>query len=126
MQPTKTQPGELLKLAALQIIFTIVFTLGIYYCFDAREALSALFGGVIAAIGSCYSAGRLFTTKQDAVAAEILARFYISVVLKIVFTLIMMGICLVVIKVSVLPFIIAYLIAAVIVNLLILLLPTPR
>ena len=52
-----------------------------------------------------------------------LARFYASVVLKIVFTLAMMVICITVLKVSLLPFIIAYLIAAVIVNWLMLLVP---
>ena len=74
-------------------------------------------------IGSLYSAGRLFTTKQGASASERLARFYASVVLKIIFTLAMMVICITVLKVSLLPFIIAYLIAAVIVNWLMLLVP---
>jgi len=123
MQASKTQPGTLLKLALLQAIGTIVFSIAILICFDAFEALSALFGGVIAIIGSLYSAGRLFTTKQDAVAAEILVRFYVSVILKIIFTLAMMSICLIVIKVSILPFIIAYLLAAMVVNLLMLLVP---
>ena len=94
-----------------------------FICFDAREALSALFGGVIAIIGSLYSAGRLFSTKHDAVAAEMLVRFYVSVILKIIFTLVMMTICLIILKVSLLPFIIAYLLAAVVVNLLMLLVP---
>ncbi len=123
MQVSKTQPSVLLKLALLQTVGTAVFSIAMLYCFDAREALSALFGGAIAIIGSLYSAGRLFTTKQDAAAAEILVRFYVSVILKIVFTLAMMAICLVVLKVSLLPFIIAYLLAAVVVNLLMLLVP---
>jgi len=123
MQVSKTQPGVLLKLALLQTVSTAVFSIALFYCFDAREALSALFGGAIAIIGSLYSAGRLFTTKQDAIAAEILVRFYVSVILKIIFTLAMMAICLIVIKVSVLPFIIAYLLAAMVVNLLMLLVP---
>lgn len=123
MLPTKTQPSVMLKLAAMQAISTLIFALGVYYCFDAREALSAVFGGCIAIVGSLYSAGRLFTTKQDANAAEILLRFYISVVLKIIFTLALMALCMIVLKVSMLPFIVSYLIAAVIVNLLVLLIP---
>ncbi len=123
MQVSKTQPGVLLKLALLQIVGTAVFSIAMLVCFDAREALSALFGGAIAVVGSLYSAGRLFTTKQNAVAAEILARFYVSVILKIIFTLAMMVICLIVIKVSILPFIIAFLLAAVVANLLMLLVP---
>lgn len=123
MRMSKTQPGVLLKLALLQAVGTAVFSMAMLYCFDAREALSALFGGAIAIIGSLYSAGRLFTSKPDAIAAEMLIRFYVSVVLKIVFTLAMMVICLVVLKVSLLPFIIAYLLAAVVVNLLMLLVP---
>jgi len=124
MQVSKTQPGVLLKLALFQAFGTAIFSLAMLVCFDRFEAVSALFGGVIAIIGSVYSAGRLFTTKQEAVAAEILVRFYVSVVLKIIFTLVMMAICLIIIKVSVLPFIIAYLLAAVVVNLLMLLVPS--
>ena len=124
MQTSKTQPSVMLRLAVMQLVSTVIFALGMYYWFDAREALSALFGGAIAVIGSVYSAGRLFTTKQDASAAETLLRFYISVVLKIIFTLALMVVCMIVLKVSMLPFIISYLIAAVIVNLLVLLLPS--
>jgi F0F1-type ATP synthase assembly protein I len=124
MQPSKTQPSVLLKLALLQLFGTAVFSIAMLICFDAREALSALFGGVIAVIGSLYSAGRLFSAKPNAVAAEILIRFYVSVVLKFIFTLAMMAICLIVLKVSLLPFIIAYLISAVIINCLVLLVPS--
>jgi F0F1-type ATP synthase assembly protein I len=123
MQTSKAQPGVLLKLALLQLFGTAVFSIAMLVCFDAREALSALFGGAIATIGSLYSAGRLFFTKQEAVAAEMLIRFYVSVVLKFIFTLAMMAICLIVLKVSLLPFIIAYLLAAVIINWLVLLVP---
>ena len=124
MQASKTQPSVMLRLAFMQLVSTVIFALGLYYWFDAREALSAVFGGVIAVIGSLYSAGRLFTTKQDASAAETLLRFYVSVVLKIIFTLVLMVVCMIVLRVSMLPFIISYLIAAVIVNLLVLLLPS--
>ena len=123
MKASKTQPRVLLKLALLQSVSTVVFSLAMLYCFDLFEALSALLGGAIATIGSLYSAGRLFSTKQNANATEILVRFYISVILKIVFILTMMAICLIVLKVSLLPFIIAYLLAAVVVNLLMLLVP---
>lgn len=124
MQPSKTQPAVLLKLALFQLLGTVVFSVVMLACFDAREALSALFGGAIAIIGSLYSAGRLFSTKQNAVAAEMLIRFYVSVVLKFIFTLAMMVICLIVLKVSLLPFIIAYLISAVVINWLVLLVPS--
>jgi len=120
---SQTKPGAMLKLASLQAIGTVVFSLGLYYCFDTREALSALFGGLIATVMSLFMAGRLFasyriSTLRDVPPGEALIRFYISAVLKILFTLAMMGICIIVIGVSILPFIIAYLIAAVIVNIL--------
>ena len=67
-------------------------------------------------LASVFFAGRLFTTKQDAAAEEMLVRFYISVALKAVFTLAMMAICVVFLKVSMLPFIIAFMLAAVVVN----------
>jgi F0F1-type ATP synthase assembly protein I len=124
MQASKSQPSVLLTLALMQLFGTVVFSIAMLVCFDAREALSALFGGGIAIIGSLYSAGRLFFTKQDAVAAEMLIRFYVSVVLKFIFTLAMMAICLIVLKVSLLPFIIAYLISAIVVNWLVLLVPS--
>ncbi|MFT6724343.1 MAG: F0F1-type ATP synthase assembly protein I [Arenicella sp.] len=123
MQTSKTQPGALFKLALLQLLGTAIFTITMLVCFDAHEALSAFFGGVIAMIGSLYSAGRLFFSRQDAVAAEILVRFYVSVVLKFIFTLAMMAICLIVLKVSLLPFIVAYMLAAVVMNWLVLLVP---
>lgn len=124
MPVSKKQPGLLVNLALLQAVATIVFSIVIYACFDLREGLSAAFGGSIAMFGSLYSAGRLFTTKQDASPTEMLARFYASIVLKVIFTLAMMVICITVVKVSLLPFIIAYLIAAVIVNWLALLVPS--
>ena len=118
----QTNPGAMLKLASLQAIGTVVFSLGLYYCFDAREALSGLFGGLTATVMSLFMAGRLFASYRisrlrDVPPGETLLRFYLSVVLKILFTLAMMGIFIVVIEVSILPFIIAYLIAAIIVNL---------
>lgn len=121
---SKSKPSLVLKLAFLQFIGTVVFSLILLYCFDTREALSAFFGGLIAAIASIFFASRLFTTKNDAQATEMLVRFYFSVTFKMLFTLVMMAICIIVIKVSMLPFIIAYLLAAVIMNLVFLLVPT--
>lgn len=117
----KSKPGLVVKLALLQMLGTVVFSLVLYYCFDTREALSALFGGLIAVGASLFFAGRLFATKHDAQAQEILFRFYFSVAFKVIFTLAMMAICIVVMKVSILPFIISYLIAALLVNWLFLL-----
>ena len=116
MEPTKTEPKVLLKLALMQLVGTVIFSAALWFMFDAREGLSAFFGGFIATFGSIYSAGRLFTTNQDTEAVDSLRRFYASIVIKIVFTLVMVAICVIVIKVSFLPFIIAYLIAAVVVN----------
>ncbi len=118
---SKSKPGAVLKLALLQLVGTAFFSLVMFYCFDTREALSALFGGLIAVLASVFFAGRLFTTKQTAAAEEMLVRFYFSVALKVLFTLAMMAICIIVIKVSMLPFIIAYLLAAIIINWLFLL-----
>ena len=123
---TKSQPSAVLRLAFLQMLGTIVFSLVLYYCFDMREALSGLFGGLIAALASAFFAGRLFATKQDVQAEEMLVRFYISVMLKVIFTLAMMAISIIVIEVSILPFIIAYLLAAVVINWLALLIPDPE
>lgn len=118
MEPTKTEPKVLLKLALIQLIFTLSFATLMWLWFDQREALSALFGGLIALFGSVYSAGRLFTIHQNIEAVDSLRRFYASIIIKIVFTLVMMAICIIVINVSFLPFIIAYLIAAVVANVL--------
>jgi len=113
---SQSKPSEVLKLALLQFVGTFFFSLVLFYCFDTREALSALFGGSIAVLASIFFAGRLYTTKDNAVAEEILVRFYFSVALKVLFTLAMMAICIIVLKVSMLPFIIAYLIAAAVIN----------
>ncbi|GAA6136789.1 hypothetical protein NBRC116583_05360 [Arenicella sp. 4NH20-0111] len=119
----ETNHGAMFRLAALQAFGTMVFALSMYYCFDLREALSAFFGGLVATTMSLFMATRLFgayriSLLREVAAGEALIRFYISVVLKMIFTLAMMTIFIVVIEVSILPFIIAYLIAAVIVNLL--------
>lgn len=123
MVSTKNRPQDLLRLALLQFVGTVVFSLSLYLCFDFREAASAFLGGLIATLASGFSAWQLYRAGQDLQAAEMLVRFYIAVVLKIVFSLAMMAICIIVMKVSMLPFIIAYLLAAVIVNWLVLLLP---
>ena len=120
---SKSKPGVILKLALLQFVGIVFFSLVLYYCFDTREALSAFLGGLIAVLASIFSAGRLYSTKHNAVAEEMLVRFYFSVALKVLFTLAMMAICVIVLKVSMLPFIIAYLLAAVIINWLFLLIP---
>lgn len=121
-----SNPKAMLKLAGLQAFFTLVFSLGLWFCFDLREALSALFGGLVAASMTFFMAWRLFAShrisKLRAVEpGETLIRFYISAVLKIVFTLAMMVMFIVVIEVSILPFILAYLVAAILVNMLFLL-----
>ena len=120
---SKSKPVVILKLAFLQFVGVVFFSLVLYYCFDTREALSAFLGGLIAVLASIFSAGRLYSTKHNAVAEEMLVRFYFSVALKVLFTLAMMAICVIVLKVSMLPFIIAYLLAAVIINWLFLLIP---
>ena len=118
---SKPKPKVVFKLALLQLFGTVVFSLALYYCFDKREALSALFGGLVAVLANLFFATRLFASKRDLQAGEVLVRFYLSEALKVAFTLMMMSIFIIVIKVSMLPFIIAYLIAAVIVNWLFLL-----
>ena len=131
----KSEPKVILKLALLQAICTATFSMVLYFCFDTREAISALLGGLIAALASLFFAGRLFSSKltskqvrskqvstdQDLAAGEMLVRFYFSVALKALLTLALMSICIIVLKVSILPFIVSYLLAAVIVNWLFLL-----
>ena len=120
---SQRKSGMIVKLALLQAVGTVVLSGVVYYCFDAREALSALFGGLIAALTSLYMAGRLFTSKDNRPAEEMLARFYASIVLKALLTIVMMAICIIVMKVSVLPFIVAYFVAAGIINWFFLLIP---
>ena len=97
---SQRKSGMIVKLALLQAVGTITFSAVIYYCFDAREAMSALLGGFIAAVSSFYMAGRLFTSKDNRPPEEMLARFYASVVLKAVLTIIMMAVCITIMKVS--------------------------
>jgi len=119
---SQARPGLIAKLALLQLLATIVLSLVFCIVFDTRVAVSALFGGLIAALTTLYMAGRLFATRNLVQAPQILVRFYSSVVLKVLFTLLMMAVCIVLIKVSIVPFIVAYLVAAVAVNWLFLLL----
>jgi len=41
---SQRKSGMIVKLALLQAVGTITFSAVIYYCFDAREAMSALLG----------------------------------------------------------------------------------
>lgn len=121
LEGSELRPSAMAKLAALQFVSTAFFAAGMWFCFDAHAAVSAIFGGLIAVMMSLFMSMRLLSTKRvttlrEMSAQESLIRFYISVVLKIVFTLVMMAICIIVIKVSILPFIIAFSLAAVIVN----------
>lgn len=120
---SKSRPGLIVKLALWQSLATVVLSLVLYVCIDTRVAVSAFCGGLVAVLTSLYMASRLFAARKGLQAPEMLVRFYSSVVLKVLFTLAMMTICMVVIKVSIVPFIIAYLVAAVIINLLFLLVP---
>ncbi len=123
--------SAMLQLALMQMISTLVFSGVMFYCFGVADALSAFFGGLIAVLMSVFMATRMFTTHRlasvrEMTAGERLQRFYAAAILKVLFTLLMMGILIAVIKVSMLPFIIAYLIAAVVVNLVFLLFDASR
>ena len=127
------EKGVVLKLAAVQAFGTIIFALAMLYCFDSRQALSALLGGLIAVLANLLFALQNYLQKvknkksslivnSDFIAKQLLFNFYWSETLKVVFTLAMLGICIAVLKVSMLPFIIAYAFAALIINWLYLLL----
>ena len=118
---TKAKPSVVLKLALLQFLVTLVISILVWLVFNQHQAWSALLGGLIAALANLFFAGRLFVTQADLQATQILRRFYRSVSMKVLFTLTMFAICIIVIKVSILPFIITYFVAAMIVNWLFLL-----
>lgn len=121
---SRSRPDLIAKLAVTQLLVTIVLGVVLYFSTDLLNALSALAGGIIAAAANLYMALRMWSGKRNQPAPEMLARFYTSVVLKVLFTLSMMVISIIVIKVSIAPFIISYLMVAVAVNLLFLLVPT--
>ena len=96
-----------------------------FYCFGVYEAVSAGIGGLVALSANLYLAIKMRKPLlESAVNAEdelaepmsMLQRFYRFEVLKVVFTVTMFVIAIVVMKVSVVPFIIAYLVAALIVT----------
>ena len=144
-------PGSrvVFRLVFLQILGSVILSLALYACFDLREALSALFGGMVAAVANLFFAGRLFFSKTNTLSKKQLSRenqqlqdllpnqqqqeaqrvvsyFYRSVMLKFLFTLMMFLICIVIIKVSILSFMLAYLFSAVIINWLSLLIRDPQ
>ena len=119
---SKQTSAMIVKLACLQLVATLCFSAVIYYCYDAHQAISALLGGLIAVLSSVYMAGRLFKSRGRP-AEEMLGLFYSSVVLKAVFVITMMAICIIVVKVSFLSFIVSYFVSAAVVNWLFLLVP---
>ncbi len=118
---SRTTVRVLLQLALLQLICSIAFALTLYVCFTAYVGLSALLGGLVATIATVYVALKVRKTVSPASdelapAVYMLQRFYRFEVSKVILTLTMFAISVFVIKVSILPFIIAYLLAALIVT----------
>lgn len=114
----------MLQLALLQLTCSIAFALTLYVCFTAYVGLSALLGGLVATIATVYVALKVRkpvppaspASDELAPAVYMLQRFYRFEVSKVILTLTMFAISVFVIKVSILPFIIAYLLAALIVT----------
>lgn len=114
----------MLQLALLQLTCSIAFALTLYVCFTAYVGLSALLGGLVATLATVYVALKVRKTVPPASSASdelapavhMLQRFYRFEVSKVILTLTMFAISVFVIKVSILPFIIAYLLAALIVT----------
>ncbi|MEO0369790.1 MAG: ATP synthase subunit I [Pseudomonadota bacterium] len=113
------------QLAFMQAVCTATFSATLYFCFTAYEAVSAILGGGTAVVANLLLAVKTRADianisapdrDEDAVAKELLYRFYRFEVFKVVFTLTIFAICIVVMKVSILAFIIAYLLAALIVT----------
>ena len=121
MASTEAKPSVVLKLALLQFLVTLFVSVLVLLVYNQNQALSALCGGSIAAIANLFFAGRLLVTQADLQATQILRRFYRSVSMKVLFTLAMFAICIIAIKVAILPFIITYFVAAMVVNWLFLL-----
>lgn len=121
---SKSRPDLIAKLALAQLVTTLLVGLVIWICFDTRSAISALFGGSVVVLANLYMAARMRLRNKPLEAPKMLARFYASVILKGLFTLAMMAIFIIFIKVSIAPFIITYLLVAVAINLLFLLVPT--
>jgi F0F1-type ATP synthase assembly protein I len=121
-----TTTRALLKVALLQLVATVAFALSLYLCLTLYEGISAFFGGLVAALANVYVAlkarnpvliePQVLQIDELAPAVAMLQRFYRFEVTKIVLTLTMFAISILVIKVSILPFIIAYLLAALIVT----------
>lgn len=114
----------LLQLALLQLICSLAFALVLYVCFTAFVGLSALLGGLIAVLANVYVALKVRRAVEptpeasDELAPSVfmLQQFYRFEVSKVILTLTMFAISVLVIKVSILPFIIAYLVVALIVT----------
>lgn len=121
---SKSRPDLIVKLALAQLIATLLVGLTFWVFFDTRSAISALFGGSVVVLANLYMAARMRVRNKPLEATKMLARFYTSIILKGLFTLAMMAIFIIFIKVSIAPFIITYLMVAVAINMLFLLVPT--
>ncbi|RBP53783.1 ATP synthase subunit I [Arenicella xantha] len=121
---SKSRPDLIAKLALAQLAATLVVSLLFWAFVDTPSSISALFGGLVVALANFYMAARMRVKSNTQEASQMLARFYASVILKVLFTLAMMVIFIIFIKVSIAPFIITYLLVAVAINMLFLLVPT--
>ena len=103
------------KLSFWQLAAAAMLAIGFGFAMNRAAGLAALLGGLISALANLFFAGRLLTSghvSEQSTPEAKLHRFYRSETMKIIFTLSMFVICLVIVKVPVLPFIIAYLVCA--------------
>lgn len=107
----------MMKLVLSQAIVTVVISVICLVFYDLRVTLSVFFGGLVPTLANLFVLCRLYLNRNKVLSAKtMLDRFYRSESMKMTLTLAMLVLLIAVVKVAVLPFVIAYFVVALLVN----------
>ena len=99
------------KIAAIQLLVTLLIAVVSLILSDSRAAYSAIVGGGISAIVTLYFASKVFSARIGSPAAKIARTFYIGEVVKLLLTILLLSAAFFWLHVSPLPLLLAYMAA---------------
>lgn len=98
------------RLLGIQLLTSVLISLGLLLIFGEREAISAMLGGLIAIVPSALFARKLFRYQGARAARQIVNSFYVGEALKILSSIILFTLVFVLFKIIPLAFFSTYIV----------------
>ena len=98
------------RLLKVQLLVSVLISLGLGLIFSKREALSAMLGGLVAIIPSALFARRLFRHQGARAAQQIVKGFYLGEALKILSSVFLFAMVFLLFRISPLAFFLTYIV----------------